>query len=59
MSGHLPVQWCFLLSCLLAILAGEGAAMGALHPADVLALGPIAAIELVLHPKRLVATLRR
>ncbi len=41
-----------------AVLAGEGAAMGALHAADVLALGPIAAIELVLHPKRLVATLR-
>jgi soluble P-type ATPase len=41
-----------------AVLAGEGAAMSALHAADVLALGPIDAIELVLHPKRLVATLR-
>jgi soluble P-type ATPase len=41
-----------------AVLAGEGVAMGALHAADVLALGPIDAIELVLHPKRLVATLR-
>lgn len=41
-----------------AVLAGEGAAMSALHAADVLALGPIDAIELVLHPKRLVATLQ-
>jgi soluble P-type ATPase len=41
-----------------AVLAGEGVAMSALRAADVLALGPIDAIELVLHPKRLVATLR-
>jgi len=41
-----------------AILAGEGAAMGALQAADVLALGPVDAIDLVLNPKRLVATLR-
>ncbi len=41
-----------------AVLAGEGVAMGALQAADVLALGPIDAIELVLNPKRLVATLR-
>jgi len=41
-----------------AVLAGEGAAMGAVQAADVLALGPIDAIELVLNPKRLVATLR-
>lgn len=41
-----------------AILAGEGAAMGALQAADVLALGPVDAIGLVLNPKRLVATLR-
>ena len=42
----------------IAILAGEGAAVGALHAADVLALGPVDAIDLVLNPKRLVATLR-
>ncbi len=41
-----------------AVLSGEGVAMGALQAADVLALGPIDAIELVLNPKRLVATLR-
>lgn len=41
-----------------AILAGEGAAMAALKAADVLALGPMDAIDLVLNPKRLIATLR-
>jgi soluble P-type ATPase len=41
-----------------AILAGEGAAVEALHAADVLALGPVDGIDLVLNPKRLVATLR-
>ena len=41
-----------------AILAGEGVAIGALQAADVLALGPVDAIDLVLNPKRLVATLR-
>ena len=41
-----------------AILAREGVAIGALQAADVLALGPIDAIDLALHPKRLIATLR-
>lgn len=41
-----------------AILAGEGVAIGALQAADVLAFGPVDAIDLVLKPKRLVATLR-
>jgi len=41
-----------------AVLAGEGVAIGALQGADVLALGPVDAIDLVLNPKRLVATLR-
>jgi len=41
-----------------AILAGEGLAIGALQAADVLATGPVDAIDLVLKPKRLVATLR-
>jgi soluble P-type ATPase len=41
-----------------AVLAGEGVAMDALQVADVLALGPIDAIDLLLNPKRLVATLR-
>ncbi len=41
-----------------AILAGEGVATDALQAADVLVLGPIDAIDLVLKPKRLIATLR-
>jgi soluble P-type ATPase len=41
-----------------AILAGEGVAIDALQAADVLAFGPIDAIDLVLKPKRLIATLR-
>jgi soluble P-type ATPase len=41
-----------------AILAGEGVATAAWQVADVLALGPVDAIDLVLHPKRLIATLR-
>jgi len=41
-----------------AVVAREGVATGALQAADVLALGPVDAINLVLHPKRLIATLR-
>jgi soluble P-type ATPase len=41
-----------------AILAEEGVAIDALQAADVLALGPVDAINLVLKPKRLIATLR-
>src|SRR5438270_5536483 len=41
-----------------AILAREGVAIDALQGANVLALGPVDAIELVLKPKRLIATLR-
>ncbi|HKV01880.1 MAG TPA: HAD hydrolase family protein [Ktedonobacteraceae bacterium] len=41
-----------------AILAGEGVASGAVHAADVLVSGPLEAIELLLQPKRLIATLR-
>ena len=41
-----------------AVLAGEGAAIEALQAADVLTFGPVDAIDLVLNPKRLVATLR-
>jgi soluble P-type ATPase len=42
----------------IAVLATEGVAISALHAADILAPGPTDAIELVLKPKRLVATLR-
>lgn len=41
-----------------AILAGEGVSIDALQAADVLAPGPVEAIDLVLKPKRLIATLR-
>ena len=41
-----------------AVLAGEGVSIDALQAADVLVLGPVEAIDLVLNPKRLVATLR-
>lgn len=41
-----------------AILGTEGLSMGALHAADVLINSPLDAIDLILHPKRLLATLR-
>ncbi|HZU68756.1 MAG TPA: hypothetical protein VFA09_15870 [Ktedonobacteraceae bacterium] len=42
----------------IAIVAGEGAAAAALQAADIIALGPVDAIDLLLNPKRLIATLR-
>lgn len=42
----------------IAVLSGEGVSAAALQAADVLALGPVDAIDLLLHPKRLIATLR-
>ncbi|HLG61310.1 MAG TPA: HAD hydrolase family protein [Ktedonobacteraceae bacterium] len=42
----------------IAVLAGEGVASSALQAADVLVSSPIHAIELLLLPKRLIATLR-
>jgi P-type E1-E2 ATPase len=41
-----------------AVMTAEGVATSALQAADVLASNPLAAIDLVLKPKRLVATLR-
>ncbi len=41
-----------------AIVGAEGMATQALQAADVVALGPIDAIDLILKPKRLIATLR-
>ena len=41
-----------------AVLGGEGVAISSLQAADVLVLSPIDAIDLVLKPKRLGATLR-
>jgi soluble P-type ATPase len=42
-----------------AVLANEGMAIGVLQVADVLTTSPVDAIQLVLHPKRLIATLRK
>ena len=42
----------------IAVLAGEGVAIKTLQVADVLANGPVNAIDLLLQPKRLIATLR-
>jgi soluble P-type ATPase len=42
----------------IAVLAAEGVAVGTLLAADVLTTDPIDAIQLVLQPKRLIATLR-
>ena len=42
----------------IAVLAGEGVASSALQAADVLVNSPVHAIELLLLPKRLIATLR-
>jgi P-type E1-E2 ATPase len=42
----------------IAVLAAEGIAAKALQAADVLAQGPVDAIDLLLKPKRLIATLR-
>lgn len=42
----------------IAVLGGEGIAIKALQAADVLAQGPLDALDLLLYPKRLIATLR-
>jgi soluble P-type ATPase len=57
-NGMNDVGMLHLAAVGVAILSGEGVAISALQAADVLALGPVDAIDLVLHPKRLVATLR-
>lgn len=43
----------------IAVLGGEGLAVEALHSADVVVASIEDALDLLLHPKRLVATLRR
>ncbi len=58
-NGRNEVGMLRLAAIGVAILAGEGVAIAALQAADVLALGPVEAIDLVLKPKRLIATLRR
>jgi soluble P-type ATPase len=43
----------------IAVLGGEGLAVETLLAADALAYGPLDALDLLLNPRRLVATLRR
>jgi soluble P-type ATPase len=57
-NGRNDVAMLRLAAIGVAILAGEGLAIEALQAADVLAPGPVEAINLVLKPKRLTATLR-
>ncbi len=57
-NGRNDVGMLRLAAIGVAVLAAEGAAMDALQAADVLALGPVEAIDLLLKPKRLIATLR-
>src|SRR6266567_8813611 len=57
-NGRNDVAMLRLAAIGVAILAGEGVAIDALQAADVLAPGPVDAIDLVLKPKRLIATLR-
>jgi soluble P-type ATPase len=57
-NGRNDVAMLHLAAIGVAILAGEGVAIETLQAADVLAHGPVEAIELVLNPKRLIATLR-
>ncbi len=57
-NGRNDVAMLRLAAIGIAILAGEGVAIDALQAADVLAPGPVEAIDLVLKPKRLIATLR-
>src|SRR5579859_1657718 len=42
----------------IAVMANEGLSLLTIQAADVLAHGPLDAIDLALHPKRLIATLR-
>ena len=42
----------------IAVLGGEGMAVKTLQAADVMVRGPLDALDLLLHPKRLIATLR-
>jgi soluble P-type ATPase len=57
-NGANDVEMLELAAIGVAVITTEGVAASALQVADVLALGPLDAIDLVLKPKRLVATLR-
>jgi soluble P-type ATPase len=57
-NGANDAQMLRLAAIGIAVLSGEGISAAALQAADVLARGPVDAIDLLLHPKRLIATLR-
>lgn len=57
-NGMNDVEMLRLAGLSIAVLSGEGLAIAALQAADVLAFGPLDAIDLLLKPKRLIATLR-
>jgi soluble P-type ATPase len=57
-NGRNDVGMLRLAAIGVAILAGEGVAIDAVQAADLLAPGPVEAIDLLLKPKRLIATLR-
>jgi soluble P-type ATPase len=57
-NGSNDVPMLRLAAIGIAVLSGEGVSSAALQAADVLAQGPLDAIDLLLHPKRLIATLR-
>ncbi len=57
-NGANDVDMLRLAAVGVAVITAEGAASAALQAADVVVPGPLDAIDLVLKPKRLVATLR-
>ncbi len=57
-NGNNDISMLRLAAIGIAVLANEGIATRALQAADVLAQGPIDALDLLLRPNRLIATLR-
>ncbi len=57
-NGMNDVGMLRLAALAIAVLSQEGVATGALQAADVLVTSPVDAMELLLKPKRLIATLR-
>ena len=58
-NGANDVEMLRALALSIAVLGGEGLATELLSEADVLVASPVAALGLLSHPRRLVATLRR
>ena len=57
-NGSNDAAMMHLAAISVAVMANEGVSLLALHAADVLAQGPLDAIDLLFNPKRLIATLR-